>query len=226
MEQNEHRMRGTEAKQGEVGSVGRSEKRASPLRVFLAQASSDKLDGLQAEESRKDLRHPEERERDRPRGSRTGIACAPLVIRESIMGALRTGQDHRHRFRAPLDGRGKLHLDTLAAQELDTGAAVLATRPIPPEQRVLAEPQGMQHHAHPAGMPGLLAVPLALLALWAGTTVSDTGLIDQAQAAVSLLAPFATPQTLACRTAHGPIGLEGEVLAHKAISFPGATDHW
>ena len=36
MEQNEHRMRGTEAKQGEVGSVGRSEKRASPLRISLA----------------------------------------------------------------------------------------------------------------------------------------------------------------------------------------------
>lgn len=81
----------------------------------------------------------------------------------------------------------------------------------------------MQQETHSAGVLGLVAVPLTLLAQGAGTTVCDPGFVDQAQAAVSLWSPFTTQQTLAYRAAQAPIGLESKVRACEAVCFPGGS---
>jgi hypothetical protein len=75
------------------------------------------------------------------------------------------------------------------------------------------------------GVPGLVPVPLTLLAQRTGTTVSDPGLIDHAQAAIAFTAAFLGQEQLVRRTADGPVGLESEVLAREAPGLPDSSDH-
>ncbi len=82
----------------------------------------------------------------------------------------------------------------------------------------------MQQHTHPAWVPILLTMPLALRTHVAGTTVGDAGLVDHAQAAILLPTVLLGKESLACRATDSPIWLERKVLARVAPGFPGSPD--
>jgi hypothetical protein len=139
-------MRGNEA------SRTRTEQQAGPRRKNR-QAARQRLGGGQTEERGEVLWDTEEREPDLPRGWRTGIACEPLGIREAIMSTLGPRKDHRGSGRGSGGGIFEPHLDALVTQELHHCAAMYATRPIAPEQRVRANLEGMRaSHSPGAGV--------------------------------------------------------------------------
>lgn len=117
----------------------------------------------------------------------------------------------------------KLHLQTLVASHLHAGSTREPATPIPPEERLRPESEGMEHQTDRARLGGGVALPLAVLAQWAGTTMVDAGPRDQAQTPVGLSAPLVQGQRLTCKTAQRPIRLESNVATGKATSFPGRT---
>jgi len=136
------------------------------------------------------------------------------------MGTLGTGK------RQGSDGESgipRLHMDLhlLVAEKLDAGSPMNPSTPVVPSDRLWPDGQWMQQHAHLAWLLGFAPIPLALLAEWAGAATANAGGIDQPQTPIGLSTPLLGNQGASCWTPERPIGLEREVLAGEAASFPG-----
>ena len=83
-----------------------------------------------------------------------------------------------------------LDLHALVAKQLEAGTPMNPATPVMPEERSRTDDHWMQQHAHLARLCRRPAIPLALLAQGTGTTTTDTGRIDHAQASIGFLAPF------------------------------------
>src|SRR5579875_2057961 len=81
----------------------------------------------------------------------------------------------------------------------------------------------MQQHTDLARFCRGVAIPLALFAQPTGTTTTNAGPIDHAQASVGFSALLMRDQPLVSRATQRPIGLESKVLAREATCFPGQT---
>jgi hypothetical protein len=139
------------------------------------------------------------------------------------MGTLGTGKRRRRDNEAGRTGRFDLNRDALRTQNLHTGSPVDPTTPVPPKQRKRTNSQWMQEDAHLARLFGGAALPLALLAQWAGAAMANAGRIHDPQAAIDLSATLVGRERLPCWTAEHPIRLEREILAGEATSFPGSS---
>jgi hypothetical protein len=84
----------------------------------------------------------------------------------------------------------------------------------------------MQQHADLAWLFGSAAVPLTLLAQWAGATMANAGSIHDTQAPIGFSAVFMWDEFLRSRAPQGPIRLKSKVLARKASCFPGQAHVW
>ena len=108
----------------------------------------------------------------------------------------------------------------LMAHKLHAGTTMRSAAPILPQERSRTNLEGMQQQAHLAGLRGVAALPLALLAQWTGAATEDAGSIHDAQAPVSFAALLMRGQFLVCWTPKRSIGLECKVLAREATSLP------
>lgn len=70
-----------------------------------------------------------------------------------------------------------MQVNPLMTEHLHAGAAMLSATPILPEHG--ADPQGMQQHTHPTRLQRGTAMPLALLAHLAASTLTDARCIHQ-----------------------------------------------
>jgi hypothetical protein len=116
----------------------------------------------------------------------------------------------------------RLHLDrAVLATQTHTGVPVVASRPVPPEERGRADREGMEQDTHLARCGRGTSIPLARRTFGTGTAVADAGRRDDPQAALTLATGCMKNQPLACGTSHGPIGVKRNVGAGKAGRFPG-----
>ena len=150
-------------------------------------------------------------DRDLARSFSTRIAREPLCPREARVGTLRTGKDDFRVAWRSSDGRHQAHLDALVPHELETGTPMLSPAPIPPEKRLIPNPERMQEHAHLAWFLGDTALPLALLAQRTRATTANAGRIHHAQAPVNFSTPFMGDQCAPGWTPEGPVRLERKV---------------
>ena len=157
--------------------------------------------------------------------SPAGITSHPLLPGQARVSPLGTREDDLPFFGMHLGSRRKLHGHPLVSQELEAGPPMLPAVPVTPEQRMGADLEGVQQHAHLALLLRLVTAALTLLTHASGAAVCDPGRIDDAQAPLSFFAPFAREEQLACRAAHGPFWLEGEVLAREVPGLPGPPHH-
>ena len=93
------------------------------------------LSRRQTERGGKDFWDAEQLDRDVASRGSTRIASQPLCPREARVRSLRTGKDHFREASRSCGGRRQAHLDVLVSHELHTGAPVLSTAPVTPEQR-------------------------------------------------------------------------------------------
>ena len=93
----------------------------------------------------------------------TGIASQPLWERQTLMCTLGSGERRRRRVWSHWESRLKLDFDPLVAH-LKTGPAVLPPTPVPPEQRIRANPERMEQDTHLTWLCGSAAVPLTVFA--------------------------------------------------------------
>jgi hypothetical protein len=132
------------------------------------------------------------------------------------------GPREYRRRRSNRSGEGRFQLNVQAvAVQTQTGSSLVSSAPVPPEQWSCPHLQGMEQHTHLARFVRCAAVPLALLTQGTRTAGANAGGIDHPQAAIMLSTVFMRNQHIACRTAQGPIRLEGKVGSWKAASFPG-----
>lgn len=157
---------------------------------------------------------------DSTRGRAARIASEACLPSETIMRPL-----------GPREWRGwerkggkitwfHLHLQTLASL-LHTNAPMNAPAPVTPEDRLRTDSQRMQQKTHLARFGGRTAIPLALLAQRAGTTIADAGRIHHTQTPIAFSASLMGVKRLPSRTPERPIGLQRKVLTRKATCFPG-----
>jgi hypothetical protein len=106
-----------------------------------------------------------------------------------------------------------MHLHTLVAKQVDAGTSMNPSTPVTPSERFSPDHERMQEHTHLARLFGGAAVPLALLAQWAGTTSAHAGSIHNTQTAIDLSALLLDTKLLVCWTAEGPVWLEREIVA-------------
>ena len=78
----------------------------------------------------------------------------------------------------------------------------------------------MQQDADLARLARLTALPLTLLAQWAGTAIADTGSIDHAQATIGLSTLFMGTKRMFGWTEERSIWLEREIVTGEATSLP------
>lgn len=125
------------------------------------------------------------------------------------------------------EGAARFHSDLhpLAPYQLQARPPLYAMAPVPPEQRRRGEGQRMQEHAHPARLPGVPGMPLALLAQPTGTAVAYLSGIDHTQAPIGVAAMFRRRERLPGRTAQRPIRLARKVSTREAAVFPGLAWH-
>jgi len=116
-------------------------------------------------------------------------------------------------------------LPSLAAHQLQASSALTSPAPVAPEQRRQGDGQWMQEQAHPARLPGVPGMPLAVLAPPAGTAIAPAGRREDAQAAIGLAAVFRRRERLPGGTAQGAIGLERKGSASEAALLPGLAWH-
>lgn len=165
---------------GQAGSSNRSERRASPGRVFLPAQSNDGLGGPQAEKGGEGDWHTEQRDGGSGSGRDTRIARQSLCEAETSMSARCPRKDACLLLWRRRTDLGKRHLDPLVMEQLHTGAPVLLAVPVLPEQGGSTNLEGMEQHTHLTRLARLVTVPLTLLAQWADTTVADASRIDNA----------------------------------------------
>ncbi len=115
----------------------------------------------------------------------------------------------------------KSYLDVLITHKLHTGASMLSSAPVTPEEGRAANDERAEQYTHLARFGSFIAIPLTLLAQRAGAATVDTRRIDHAQPAITFLAPLVGTKRLPSRTAQRPIGLEGKVATREASLFPG-----
>jgi hypothetical protein len=137
------------------------------------------------------------------------------------VSTLRARKDHVHSGGRSGKEREHAHLDSLVANQLETGASVFSATPIPPEQWGRTNRERMQQHADLTRLFGGAPIPLALLTQFTRTTPANTGGIHQPQAPISLLPPLLERKRIACWAAQGPVRLERKILSCEATRFPG-----
>jgi hypothetical protein len=123
------------------------------------------------------------------------------------MSTLCTRKDRRRGSRVRVVGWFYVHVNALVTQEFSTGPTMLSAAPVIPEQGQRTDLERMQENTDATRLLGVAAAPLTLLAELAGATVSETGSIDQSQAAVSLVALLCGMKCLPGRTTQRAIGL-------------------
>ena len=115
----------------------------------------------------------------------------------------------------------ELNLLALGAYQLNAGSPIEPATPISPEEWFSPDGQGMEHETDLARLCGVTPFPLTLLTQRAGTTIADTGSIDQAQTPIGFWTPFLQGQRRSSRAAQRPVRLERKVLAGETTRFPG-----
>jgi hypothetical protein len=88
-------------------------------------------------------------------------------------------------------------------------------------QRSGAHGQGMQQYTHLTRLLGGAALPLTVVAQWAGAATVVTSRIDHAQAPSGFSAPLVDTQGLSGWTTQRAIWLRDKVAPREAASFPG-----
>jgi hypothetical protein len=133
-EYTEQRVRKIGRKIGKVGMRLYSEKRTIPRKERSHHSAPARHLGWQAQEGSETGRHPEQHDRYSANRQGTGIACQPFFPREPIMGTLCTRKKRRRGF-VGLVGWRELHIDSLVAEQVHAGSAMVSTTPLLPEQR-------------------------------------------------------------------------------------------
>ena len=133
-EYNEQRVRKVGRKLGKVGMRLHSEKSTFPRKERSHHSAPALHLGWQSEEGGETGWHPEQRDRYSANRQGTGIACQPFFPREPVMGALCTRKKWWRGF-VGLVGWRELHINSLVAEQVHAGSAMLSTTPILPEQR-------------------------------------------------------------------------------------------
>lgn len=139
------------------------------------------------------------------------------------MGTLSPREDRRGSGRSRRKNWPHLNVQALAVQT-QTGPPLMASGPVPPEQRGRAYRQGMEEHTDLAWFGCGVSTPLALLAQRTGTATANAGTIDHAQAPIGFSAVLMWEERAPSRATQRPIRLEGKVGPSKATSFPGRRD--
>jgi hypothetical protein len=150
------------------------------------------------------------------------VANQPLCPREASVGPLGAGKDHCSFATRSCRGWRQAHLDTLVSHELHTGAPMLSSAPILPEQRRETNLERMKQDTDATRLRGCFSIPLTLRTLWAATTIEDLGAVEHAQTAIGFAALLGWAQRLAIWAVQHPVGLEGEVLPRETSRFEGA----
>ncbi len=109
--------------------------------------------------------------------------------------------------------------------DLHTSPSVRASRPITPQQGGGTHLERMEQDAHLTRLSGLFAIPLTLFPQLTGTTICNSGCVDDAQTVSLFTAPFAWQEPLVCRATHRSIGLEGKGFSREAPGFPSSSNH-
>jgi hypothetical protein len=110
------------------------------------------------------------------------------------------------------DSRGgnrscRLHmqLHALVAKQVDAGTSMNPSTPVTPSERFSPDYERMQQDTHLARLFGGAALPLTLLAQWAGTTPANAGPIHHTQTAIDFSTLLLDTKLLVCWTAKGPV---------------------
>src|SRR5712691_5383592 len=154
-----------------------------------------------------------------------GVARQTLCPRQAIMGTLATCKRHGRAGRCGNRSHWPRHVHALAAHDLHTSPSVRASRPITPQQGGGTHLERMEQDAHLTRLSGLFAIPLTLFPQLTGTTICNSGCVDDAQTVSLFTAPFAWQEPLVCRATHRSIGLEGKGFSREAPGFPSSSNH-
>jgi len=217
-------MRGIEAKLKQEAMRLRSERPTCPRKEPPSAKLRDRLRCPQAEEISAMLWHPEELDADLPLGWSTRIAHQPLCPRSAENGHARHGKEAqmcRLEWQNPQLAPGSPRVD-------DAGAACTPVDVVFGSNHAIAgrlDRQREDARARSRGLRlrGLAAIPLTLLAQWAGATTADAGCIHHTQAPIGLPTPLMGVKLLPCWTPECPIGLERKSLAGEATCLPGSS---
>ncbi len=144
-----------------------------------------------------------------------GVARQTLCPRQAIMGTLATCKRHGRAGRCGNRSHWPRHVHALAAHDLHTSPSVRASRPITPQQGGGTHLERMEQDAHLTRLSGLFAIPLTLFPQLTGTTICNSGCVDDAQTVSLFTAPFAWQE---------PLARLSKLLQPQAVCSPAAPD--